>query len=220
MSQTLHSAGSGRVAPPVDPVAAHRGLRAATAAAHARTEALLDGPARCSRRDSYHELLQWFGVLHEVLEPVLRVIDRRVGGRLDTARRARLPWLHADLAALGGTPARRWAVSTRAAVRDLRADGVAEAIGLQYVLEGSTLGGRVLAAIAHRELGVDRDHGGRYLHGYGSATARRWQEWWQGLPGLVGDVDLPAVERSAQAAFAAFERAATGLAGSADGGGP
>lgn len=211
MSQTLHPAGSGPTVPPVDPAASHRRLRTATAPAHERTEAQLDAPHRCERRDTYHELLQWFGVVHEVLEPGLRALDRRLGGRLDTVRRGKLDWLRADLAAFGGTPVGGWADTVRTAVGGLRPEGVATAVGLQYVLEGSTLGGRVLAAIAGRELGVDQRTGGRFLHGYGTATGRRWREWWHSLPRLIAPADLPTVEESAHAAFAALEVAATAL---------
>lgn len=220
MSQTLHPTTSGPAAPSVDPVATHHRLRTATASAHERTEALLDAPHRCERRETYHELLQWFGVVHETLEPRLRALDRRLGGRLDTGRRGKLGWLRADLAALGATPPGAWADAVRTAVSGLRPDSVATAVGLQYVLEGSTLGGRVLAAIAQRNLGIDDRSGGRFLHGYGTVTGRRWREWWQGVAGLVAPADLPAVEDSAQATFAALEVAANALARRQDGSAP
>jgi heme oxygenase len=217
MTQTLHPDGSRSVAGPIDPAAAHRRLRDATAAAHQRTEALLDGPTRCTRRDTYHELLQWFGAVHEVFEPALQALDRRVGGRLDTNTRRKLPWLHADLEALGGSPPRTWSDAVGEALDGLRPDRPTVAVGVQYVLEGATLGGRVLASIAGRELGFDRGSGARFLHGYGTATARRWREWWQALPGVVGTADLPTVERSATATFAALERAARAMAQPRDG---
>lgn len=217
MSHTLHPTGSGAMPHLVDPASTHRRLRTTTAPVHERTEALLDAPHRCERRDTYHELLQWFAAVHEVLEPALRALDQRLGGRLDTARRGKLAWLRADLAALGGSPARTWGDAVRTAVAAVHVDGVPAAVGLQYVLEGSTLGGRMLAAIAGRELCVDRHSGGRFLHGYGTATGRWWREWWHGVPQLVGRADLPTLEDSAHAAFAALEVAATALARTQDG---
>ena len=220
MSQMLLPRRSGPAVPSVDPGASHHRLRTATATAHKRTEALLDAPHRCERRDTYRELLQWFSVVHEVLEPGLRALDRRLGGRLDTARRGKLAWLRSDLAVLGGVPARGWTDTVRAAVGGLHAEGVATAVGMQYVLEGSTLGGRVLATIAERELGLDHRSGARFLHGYGTATGQRWREWWHGLPALIAPADLPTIEDSAQATFAALEVAATALPRARNGSGP
>lgn len=52
------------------------------------------------------------------------------------------------------------------------------AIGYLYVLEGSTMGGQILAPKLHQRRPELRP-ALNYLTGYGAATAQRWQSFWQ-----------------------------------------
>lgn len=47
--------------------------------------------------------------------------------------------------------------------------------GCLYVLEGATLGGRIINQNIHAKLGVTPAAGGRFFHGYGEDTGKLWQ---------------------------------------------
>ena len=53
--------------------------------------------------------------------------------------------------------------------------GVAEALGVMYVLEGSTLGGKILYRHIQNVLGLDFENGASYFWGYGPDTGIFWK---------------------------------------------
>ncbi len=90
--------------------------------------------------------------------------------RLTLAERGKVSLLSADLAALRLAPL--------AAPCPMPGDVVtsaAAALGAMYVLEGSTLGGRVIERHCAGPLGVSPVHGGAFYHGYGARTGALWQ---------------------------------------------
>ncbi|MCE7066255.1 biliverdin-producing heme oxygenase [Dyadobacter sp. CY326] len=52
---------------------------------------------------------------------------------------------------------------------------VAEAMGAMYVLEGSTLGGRMLFKHINKTLGLTENNGASYFWGYGEQTGPMWK---------------------------------------------
>ncbi|HEV7381234.1 MAG TPA: biliverdin-producing heme oxygenase [Dyadobacter sp.] len=54
---------------------------------------------------------------------------------------------------------------------------VAEALGIMYVLEGSTLGGKVLFRHVHKVLGLDENSGAAFFWGYGTETGPKWKSF-------------------------------------------
>jgi heme oxygenase len=52
---------------------------------------------------------------------------------------------------------------------------IAEALGIMYVLEGSTLGGKVLYKNIHKSLGLDSTSGASFFWGYGTETGNMWK---------------------------------------------
>ena len=51
----------------------------------------------------------------------------------------------------------------------------ADMLGCLYVIEGATLGGRVIGPLLQARLGIDAAGGGRFFAGYGDATGAMWQ---------------------------------------------
>lgn len=49
-----------------------------------------------------------------------------------------------------------------------------QAYGALYVIEGSTLGGRVIAKMLHKQLDTDQQEGFSFFTGYGELTESRW----------------------------------------------
>lgn len=67
----------------------------------------------------------------------------------------------------------------------------AELLGMHYVLEGSTNGGRFIAMAIRKGLGLEGDRGTRYLDPYGDGQKARWGEFCAAMSGL----SLEATER-------------------------
>jgi heme oxygenase len=53
----------------------------------------------------------------------------------------------------------------------------AEALGIMYVLEGSTLGGKILYKHVNQYLGIDAETGASYFYGYGQKTGILWKNF-------------------------------------------
>lgn len=51
------------------------------------------------------------------------------------------------------------------------------AMGIMYVIEGSTLGGRFILRNISEALGYGPDNGAQYFAGYGNATGSRWKNF-------------------------------------------
>jgi len=51
------------------------------------------------------------------------------------------------------------------------------ALGIMYVIEGSTLGGRFILKNITEALGYDAQQGAKYFAGYGNATGSRWKNF-------------------------------------------
>lgn len=60
-------------------------------------------------------------------------------------------------------------------IRSFSPDNVAEALGIMYVMEGSTLGGKVLFKHVQKVLGLDENSGAAFFWGYGTETGPKWK---------------------------------------------
>jgi heme oxygenase len=145
--------------------------------------------------DEYAEYLRRQHALHWPLEDRL---PPWLPSEWVPQRLRKTAWLEGDLAALGERAA--------PAVAEIPAiDSTAQAMGVMYVLEGSTLGLQVVRKACppgHPAQG----QAGRFLRGYGSATGRHWQEFVTSLD-RVPPAQWPVVLDAAHATFAAVARA-------------
>jgi heme oxygenase len=114
------------------------------------------------------------------------------------APRRRLPLLRADLLALGIAP------ETLPACEPPPLRNRGEAFGSLYVMEGSTLGGRVIVKRLGA-LGLSPETGGcSYFAGYGGETGAMWTRFLERLEAEAGEADAPAIIRGARATFASL----------------
>lgn len=158
-------------------------LRESTRAAHqdAEKRPLNRALARGSiSREAWVKHLEQLLLLHRALE---RRIDRSPRTDAcwrtiaDPARR-RTPDLEADLAFYGGSPAPAAGPATQAALAAIESATDDETIGMAYVIEGSTNGGRFLVRSLCRALSLDPTTGGtRALDPYGDAQPERWSSF-------------------------------------------
>lgn len=165
-------------------------LRAGTDECHQRLErrlALLDEELSAAR---YAAVLVRFHAIWQGLEPRLaELLDDEAFWR----PRRRLPWLDADLAGLG--------CATPALVGPPVLESLAAGLGALYVVEGSTLGGRVILRHLDR-LGL---RPATYFAGYGEATGRMWKGFLAKLQAVPESAAATAVA-GATATFAHLEQ--------------
>ncbi len=53
----------------------------------------------------------------------------------------------------------------------------AEALGAMYVMEGSTMGGKIIARMIEGQAGIDGPSGFSFFNGYGEETSKMWEEF-------------------------------------------
>jgi heme oxygenase len=122
-------------------------------------------------RQEYTRALVALDWLHAPLQCELATALAEFSGEFELADR--VAWLHKDLIALGAT-----ASGPQPAWTPPRLDGSAELIGALYVIEGSTLGGQVIARRIEASLGLSATSGARFFNGWGAETEARWQRFW------------------------------------------
>jgi heme oxygenase (biliverdin-IX-beta and delta-forming) len=197
-------------------------LRHATAERHAAVErlplmrALMAPTVTCG---DYRLYIGRMAQVYGTLEPPLRAdLEEGLAGHPDlgpdlrSALSPKLPALLADLAALGLSP-RSITVSRR------RGD-LSRALRGLHVLEGATLGSRVIARHLRRHLG-DEGAGdplgsaafmGLHDDPQGPSASRAWRQFGDGLDTLA-ELDLIAPDRVVESAQGVFERVHQILAG-------
>ena len=81
------------------------------------------------------------------------------------------------------------------------------AVGVVYVMEGSSLGGRMILKNLDKSLGLNSERGSRYFTGYGAQTGFRWKSFMEWLAGYESSHDCGHdIIRGANHAFASIHR--------------
>lgn len=176
---------------------AHQRLREATRDDHQRLEDSVQILTRIGTLEGRRGLVVQFHSLHAEVEAAIAPWLANIGA-LDFAARRRTSLLERDIAALGTTAARCGddpvAVGSRA-----------EALGMMYVLEGSTLGGRVIRRNVETRGGDMR--GLSFLDPYGERVGERWKSFLAVLAGAARTpADTDALLAGARAGFRHAER--------------
>jgi heme oxygenase len=165
-------------------------LRSATGEAHRKLEselALLEPPLD---RGRFVRTLARFHGYHTAWEPL---VVRLIGDDAFPAERRRLALLSADLDDLGVAPSPPAPTPALASA--------AEAWGSLYVMEGSTLGGKVIAK-ALKDADWAPPEGLRYFDPYGRRTADMWRAFLDRLAAAGAREPVEEIVRGAVATFA------------------
>lgn len=148
---------------------------------------------------SYVQVIQGFDAFLSAWEPrVAAALPERLRPWL--ARRSRWPMARRDLHRLGAAPT----APSNHHLRRLHLSGKAAAFGSLYVLEGSALGGQVIAPRLDRQLNLQPDTGAAYFAGWGPNTGAMWREFRHKLECEVGATD-PACAEACGAALQTFD---------------
>ncbi|RYG22852.1 heme oxygenase [bacterium] len=173
-------------------------LRAETRGEHERLEAEVNLHRLTSSLSDYKEALAAFYGLYAALEPILRttVPWHKLG--LSAEDRQKLPLLEEDLAAVKLSFA-RLPICERVPYPAT----ASAAIGSLYVLEGSTLGGKLIEHSLRSNLDLES----RFFASYGASVGSMWREFGAAVEGYAvrfGREDD--MVSSAKATFTIFER--------------
>lgn len=146
---------------------------------------------------------------HAALEPALAAcpgLGEWVG---DLEARRKTPALRADLLRLGMDEAEVDQAMEAPGSVPLQMTGPADGLGVLYVTEGATLGGRILARHLADSLGVDADTGAAHFLSYGDDRGAMWKRYREAVDafGEANPDQAGRVVEAAKATFAAFSRA-------------
>ncbi len=147
-------------------------LREATAAHHASVERALPLATRDLTLPIYRRVLGAFLGFYEPLERRLQCVATS-SGDIDLMGREKVSHLSRDMRVLGASEEALAALPRCPAVPLI--DGVPRALGCMYVLEGATLGGRIIARHLEAHLGIDERSGGSFFCAYGADTGAMWR---------------------------------------------
>ena len=182
------------------PLARH--LREATRDAHRDAEEAFDLDSRTASRREYAGLLLALHAFHSCAEQRLRAVDGwdALGPPVDLAARERASLLEQDLAHLGVPVSPPAFPVTLPSLESLPA-----ALGCLYVLEGSRLGGALVARRAVSALGADLPV--TFFSSGGRPTGADWRSFQRSLDGFgatAGDGGAGAAVATARHTFSAF----------------
>jgi len=165
-------------------------LREATAPAHDAIDRQLQLGADLAL-DRYVRILRGFEGFLSAWEPAVAAV-LTPASREWFSGRSRLAFVRQDLAALapGASPGPAPALPPL--------PNRSAAFGAMYVLEGSALGGQVIARRVAERFGFDGQRGAAYFHGFGERTGALWREFRERLeaevdPAHRGDACVAAV---------------------------
>ena len=144
-------------------------LKLTTKSNHQQLEKLLVLRLRLiTTKEEYINLLQlfysFFGGLEERIN--LYLLPHQPG--YQPQRRTTLS-IAEDIITLGGS------VNEKAKGGDLpEIENYLQALGALYVIEGSTLGGKIIVKMLQRQLNIENNQGLSFFSGYGEETESRW----------------------------------------------
>ncbi len=173
-------------------------LRTLTRPAHDKLEGTLGLLDQRLGLEAYRKVLERFYGFWRGWEPQVAVLFQDAAF---LAPRRRMHLLQADLA-IAGLSAHEIDVLPVCPVLILR--NAVEALGSLYVMEGSTLGGRVIERNVEQCLGLDGRRGCTYFAGYGTDTGRMWRSFLARLD----QAPMTDAEQVADGAVTTFERLA------------
>jgi heme oxygenase (biliverdin-IX-beta and delta-forming) len=127
-------------------------------------------------QEEYGLYLERVAALHQTLEPLFTAMNEWKAYGIDPLQRTRLQLLNNDLCALG----KEIPLQREIQPFDIPLN-FATAVGMMYVLEGSTMGGQVLARKLSHIVGSDGLSCTRYFAAYGDNTMKQWGEFCQFL---------------------------------------
>lgn len=148
-------------------------LRSKTSQSHVGLEDLPISKSIMNPHVTNEEYALYLDLMHDVVKDAEENIFPMVFDIItDNANRVKNHLLDNDIKALGHTKTNSDAKPLSSGIENLTH---AFALGIFYVLEGSTLGGRVIYKNINTALGHNLESGASYFGGYGGQTGSQWK---------------------------------------------
>ncbi len=178
----------------------HTKIKEATQQRHQATEKLLFPQQNWSdlSLDQYREFLQIQYVFYQRAEQQIDAnLSSELQQMLDWSNRQKLPWIEIDLLEIN-------AITPTDFHQETLITSEEEAMGLLYVTEGATLGGRMIKKALEKNEHISPYTSFRFLSGYGADTSAYWKSFLTILEGTHYKPDI--VITSAQRGFDLFSQ--------------
>jgi heme oxygenase len=144
-------------------------LKESTRQQHEHVEGTVDVMSQLFSLEDYKRLIGKFWAFYAAFEPTLPYAELKAAG-LDYDERRKLKWLEADAKVLG--------LEGPDEFHDLPdVSTLPKAFGSLYVVEGSTLGGAVIARHLKDQLGLTPENGGSFYASYGAEIGPKWKQF-------------------------------------------
>lgn len=160
-------------------------LRAATSSAHRELEQIPISAALLQPTLTDAVYFEYLSLMHDIVADAEQHIFTQLPAYIpDAQKRLKTKWLDRDLAFGGLKPqAKAYPLSAKGPFSD------AFAMGIFYVIEGSTLGGRFILRNVQEILGRDQNNGAAYFYAYGNHTGSYWKNFLESLTQYAADFD-------------------------------
>jgi heme oxygenase len=159
----------------LSPVSFLERLRTATSQSHTNLEALPVSVSIMNPNVTNHEYAHYLSLMQDVVkdaeENIFPVLENIIP---DLQNRLKSHFIANDLTALGHLKKEPGALPLSKGAANISAGF---ALGIMYVVEGSSLGGRVILKNIHAALGHDEKNGAQYFAGYGATTGSSWKSF-------------------------------------------
>lgn len=175
-------------------------LKIATKTNHSSVEKVLVQKLKnLSSQEEYANLLfQLYGFYFELEKKVHSIIDNTL--LPDMSKRVHVANLHTDLVNLNHSAA----ITTVNNYPDT-ISSISEAIGVLYVIEGSTLGGQFIAGMLKKQLPTLTDSQINYFLSYGENTMKMWKQFKTAIENTTVVLNEESALNAAQNTFKALE---------------
>ena len=179
-------------------------LKTETQASHASLESRVDLPQRLQNPSAYRALLEaFYGIFSPLEAEIARSFSEIALWLPDIASRMRTASLRTDLRVLGNLCPEALPCSPVPPLRSLP-----EQLGCLYVLEGSTLGGQIIARQIASQLHYTPENGCSFFAGHGAEVGPMWNRFREAIGSFsVAHPDAETQDQiisSANATFRAF----------------
>lgn len=154
-------------------------LKESTRQQHEHVEGTVDVMNQMFSLEDYKRLISRFWAFYAAFEPSLPYDELKDAG-LDYDQRRKLAMLEADAKVLE--------LEEPEAFEDLPdLSSLPKVFGSLYVVEGSTLGGAVIARHLKEHLGLTPENGGAFYSSYGPMIGPMWKSFGEAITAYAGD---------------------------------
>lgn len=154
-------------------------LKESTRQQHEDVEGAVDVMSQMFNLEDYKRLIARFWSFYAAFEPTLPYAELKEAG-FDYDQRRKLAWLEADAKVLGLEKPESFD-----ALPDVST--LPKAFGSLYVVEGSTLGGAVIARHLNQHLGLTPENGGAFYASYGPMIGPMWKQFGEAVTAYAAD---------------------------------